>query len=68
LATPETNIEGLLSLVHKEINRRQTLDTDAHQRKEQMRREYQPLYPELYNFQVQKILKLNFSREENFFF
>ena len=44
----------LLSLVHKEINRRETLNTIARERKEQIRREYQPLHPELYQFQVKE--------------
>ena len=45
-------MEQLLNLVHKEINRRENVDTEARKRKEQIRREYQPLYPELYTFQV----------------
>ena len=49
-------MEDLLGLVHKEIDRRRTLDADAQKRKEQIRREYQPLHPELYAFQVNEEL------------
>jgi hypothetical protein len=45
-------MEQLLSLVRKEIDRRQNLDVEARQRKDRVRREYQPLHPELYQFQV----------------
>jgi hypothetical protein len=56
LTSSENNIEQLLNFVHKEIYRRQTLDADARKRKEQISKEYQPLYPELYKFQVNKIM------------
>lgn len=52
MASSKADIDQLLSLVHREINRRETLDIVARQRKDQIRREYQPLYPELYQFQV----------------
>ncbi|UJR36360.1 hypothetical protein I4U23_029086 [Adineta vaga] len=51
LTTPKNSMEELLSLVHQEMNRRRTLDIDAQRRKEQIRREYQPLHPELYELQ-----------------
>lgn len=47
-------MDQLLSLVHQEINRRETLDVSARQRKEQIRREYRPLHPDLYEFQVKE--------------
>ncbi|CAF1257396.1 unnamed protein product [Adineta steineri] len=61
LASDKNDIEQLLNSVHKEINRRQTLDIDARIRKEQIRKEYQPLYPELYQFQS-KFLSEHFKQ------
>ena len=45
--------DEMLDLVHKEINRRKTLDIDAQKRKEQISRDYKPLHSELYQFQVE---------------
>lgn len=45
-------MERLLTLVHDEIERRKNLDEHARQRREQIKKEYQPLYRDLYRFQV----------------
>jgi hypothetical protein len=67
LASSQNTIEQLLSLVHKEINRRETLDVDARKRKEQISKEYQPLYPELYKLQVENIRKNKILLKNLFF-
>lgn len=46
----------MLSSVKKEIRRRETLDADARQRKDQIRREYQPLDRDIYHFQVRNFI------------
>ncbi len=67
MASSQNTIEQLLSLVHKEINRRETLDVDARKRKEQISKEYQPLYPELYKLQVENIRKNKILLKNLFF-
>lgn len=47
-------MESLLAVAHKEMRRRETLDVDVCKRKDQIRREYQRLIPEIYEFQVGK--------------
>ena len=37
------------------MNRRRNFDMEARKRKDQIHREYQPLYPELYKFQVTRL-------------
>ena len=45
-------MERILSMVHEEIERRENLDQQAQQRREEIRREYQPLHPDLYRWEV----------------
>ncbi|CAF3374691.1 unnamed protein product [Rotaria socialis] len=61
LISPENSLEQLLNAVHAEIRRREAHDADARKRKDQIKKEYQPLHSDLYTFQP-KFLSENFKQ------